>query len=96
MLEEKYLEEREQNKEKFSRVPNKLVFRLKLTTLITLLIGFSHWLSTYYFLLFAMPSFQKMIVDLRLAFVHQDYSTCRVSTVKIQILNRLARMTPIW
>ena len=80
LLEEKYLEEREQNKEKFTRVPNKLVFRLKLTTLITSLIGFFSLVGVLYFLLFAMPS-QKMISDLRLAFVHQDYSTV-VSTVK--------------
>ena len=80
LLEEKYLEEREQNKEKFSRVPNKLVFRLKLTTLITSLIGFFSLVGVLYFLLFAMPS-QQMISDLRLAFVHQDYST-GVSTVK--------------
>lgn len=80
LLEEKYLEEREQNKEKFSRVPNKLVSRLKLTTLITSLIGFLSLVGVLYFLLFAMPS-QQMISDLRLAFVHQDYSTV-VSTVK--------------
>ena len=80
LLEEKYLEEREQNKEKFSRVSNKLVFRLKLTTLITSLIGFFSLVGVLYFLLFAMPS-QQMISDLRLAFVHQDYSTV-VSTVK--------------
>lgn len=80
LLEEKYLEEREQNKEKFSRVPNKLVSRLKLTTLITSLIGFFSFIGVLYFLLFAMPS-QQMISDLRLAFVHQDYSTV-VSTVK--------------
>ena len=80
LLEEKYLEEREQNKEKFSRVPNKLVFRLKLNTLITSLIGFFSLVGVLYFLLFAMPS-QQMISDLRLAFVHQDYSTV-VSTVK--------------
>lgn len=80
LLEEKYLEEREQNKEKFSRVPNKLVSRLKLTTLITSLIGFFSLVGVLYFLLFAMPS-QQMISDLRLAFVHQDYSTV-VSTVK--------------
>lgn len=80
LLEEKYLEEREQNKEKFSRVPNKLVSRLKLTTLITSLIGFFSLIGVLYFLLFAMPS-QQMISDLRLAFVHQDYSTV-VSTVK--------------
>lgn len=80
LLEEKYLEEREQNKEKFSRVPNKLVFRLKLTTLITSLIGFFSLVGVLYFLLFAMPN-QQMISDLRLAFVHQDYSTV-VSTVK--------------
>ena len=80
VLEEKYLEEREQNKEKFSRVPNKLVSRLKLTTLITSLIGFFSLVGVLYFLLFAMPS-QQMISDLRLAFVHQDYSTV-VSTVK--------------
>ena len=80
LLEEKYLEEREQNKEKFSRVSNKLVSRLKLTTLITSLIGFFSLVGVLYFLLFAMPS-QQMISDLRLAFVHQDYSTV-VSTVK--------------
>lgn len=80
LLEEKYLEEREQNKEKFSRVPNKLVSRLKLTTLITSLIGFFSLVGVLYFLLFAMPS-QQMVSDLRLAFVHQDYSTV-VSTVK--------------
>ena len=80
LLEEKYLEEREQNKEKFSRVPNKLVFRLKLTTLITSLIGFFSLVGVLYFLFFAMPS-QQMISDLRLAFVHQDYSAV-VSTVK--------------
>ena len=80
LLEEKYLEEREQNKEKFSRVPNKLVSRLKLTTLITSLIGFFSLVGVLYFLLFAVPS-QQMISDLRLAFVHQDYSTV-VSTVK--------------
>lgn len=80
LLEEKYLEESEQNKEKFSRVPNKLVSRLKLTTLITSLIGFFSLVGVLYFLLFAMPS-QQMISDLRLAFVHQDYSTV-VSTVK--------------
>lgn len=80
LLEEKYLEEREQNKEKFSRVPNKLVSRLKLTTLITSLIGLFSFIGVLYFLLFAMPS-QQMISDLRLAFVHQDYSTV-VSTVK--------------
>ena len=80
LLEEKYLEEREQNKEKFTRVPNKLVSRLKLTTLITSLIGFFSLVGVLYFLLFAMPS-QQMISDLRLAFVHQDYSTV-VSTVK--------------
>lgn len=80
LLEEKYLEEKEQNKEKFSRVPNKLVSRLKLTTLITSLIGFFSFIGVLYFLLFAMPS-QQMISDLRLAFVHQDYSTV-VSTVK--------------
>ena len=80
LLEEKYLEEREQNKEKFSRVPNKLVSRLKLTTLITSLIGFFSLVGVLYFLLFAMPS-QQMISDLRLAFVHQDYSAV-VSTVK--------------
>ena len=80
LLEEKYLEERKQNKEKFSRVPNKLVSRLKLTTLITSLIGFFSLVGVLYFLLFAMPS-QQMISDLRLAFVHQDYSTV-VSTVK--------------
>ena len=80
LLEEKYLEEREQNKEKFSRVPNKLVSRLKLTTLITSLIGFFSLVGVLYFLLFAMPS-QQMISDLRLAFVQQDYSTV-VSTVK--------------
>lgn len=80
LLEEKYLEEREQNKEKFSRVPNKLVSRLKLTTLITSLIGFFSLVGVLYFLFFAMPS-QQMISDLRLAFVHQDYSTV-VSTVK--------------
>ena len=80
LLEEKYLEEREQNKEKFSRVSNKLVSRLKLTTLITSLIGFLSLVGVLYFLLFAMPS-QQMISDLRLAFVHQDYSTV-VSTVK--------------
>ena len=80
LLEEKYLEEREQNKEKFSRVPNKLVSRLKLTTLIISLIGFFSLVGVLYFLLFAMPS-QQMISDLRLAFVHQDYSTV-VSTVK--------------
>lgn len=80
LLEEKYLEEREQNKEKFSRVPNKLVSRLKLTTLITSLIGFFSLVGVLYFLLFAMPN-QQMISDLRLAFVHQDYSTV-VSTVK--------------
>ena len=79
LLEEKYLE-RKQNKEKFSRVPNKLVSRLKLTTLITSLIGFFSLVGVLYFLLFAMPS-QQMISDLRLAFVHQDYSTV-VSTVK--------------
>ena len=80
LLEEKYLEEREQNKEKFSRVPNKLVSRLKLTTLITSLIGFFSLVGVLYFLFFAMPS-QQMISDLRLAFVHQDYSAV-VSTVK--------------
>lgn len=80
LLEEKYLEEREQNKEKFSRVPNKLVSRLKLTTLITSLIGFFSLVGVLYFLLFAMPN-QQMISDLRLAFVHQDYSAV-VSTVK--------------
>ena len=80
LLEEKYLEERKQNKEKFSRVPNKLVSRLKLTTLITSLIGFFSLVGVLYFLLFAMPS-QQMISDLRLAFVHQDYSAV-VSTVK--------------
>ena len=80
LLEEKYLEEREQNKEKFSRVPNKLVSRLKLTTLITSLIGFFSFVGVLYFLFFAMPS-QQMISDLRLAFVHQDYSAV-VSTVK--------------
>lgn len=80
LLEEKYLEESEQNKEKFSRVPNKLVSRLKLTTLITSLIGLFSFIGVLYFLLFAMPS-QQMISDLRLAFVHQDYSTV-VSTVK--------------
>lgn len=80
LLEEKYLEEREQNKEKFSRVPNKLVSRLKLTTLITSLIGVFSLVGVLYFLLFAMPN-QQMISDLRLAFVHQDYSAV-VSTVK--------------
>ena len=80
LLEEKYLEEREQNKEKFSRVPNKLVSRLKLTTLITSLIGFFSLVGVLFFLFFAMPS-QQMISDLRLAFVHQDYSAV-VSTVK--------------
>ena len=80
LLEEKYLEEREQNKEKFSRVPNKLVSRLKLTILITSLIGFFSLVGVLYFLFFAMPS-QQMISDLRLAFVHQDYSAV-VSTVK--------------
>lgn len=80
LLEEKYLEERGQNKEKFSRVPNKLVSRLKLTTLITSLIGVFSLVGVLYFLLFAMPS-QQMISDLRLAFVHQDYSAV-VSTVK--------------
>ena len=34
LLLEKYLEEKEQNKEKFSRVPNKLVSRLKWTTIM--------------------------------------------------------------
>ena len=74
------LEEKYQNKEKFSRVPNKLVSRLKLTTLITSLIGVFSLVGVLYFLLFAMPS-QQMISDLRLAFVHQDYSAV-VSTVK--------------
>lgn len=80
LLLEKYQEEREQNKEKFTRVPNKLVSRLKLTTLITSLIGLFSFIGVLYFLLFAMPS-QQMISNLRLAFVHQDYSTV-VSTVK--------------
>lgn len=75
-----YLEEKEQNKEKYSRVSNKLVSRLKLTTIITSLIGFFSIIGILYFVLFAMPS-QQLVSDLRLAFVHQDYSTV-VTTVK--------------
>jgi putative membrane protein (esat-6 secretion system protein essb) len=80
LLLEKYLEEQEQNKEKFSRVPNKLVSRLKWTTIIASLIGVLSIVGVLYFALFAMPN-QQMISDLRLAFVHQDYSSV-VSTVK--------------
>ena len=80
LLLENYLEEKEQNKEKFSRVSNQLVSRLKWTALITSLIGVLSIVGVLYFALFAMPS-QQMISDLRLAFVHQDYSTV-VSTVK--------------
>lgn len=80
LLLENYLEEKKQNKEKFSRVSNQLVSRLKWTTLITSLIGVLSIVGVLYFALFAMPS-QQMISDLRLAFVHQDYSTV-VSTVK--------------
>ena len=80
LLVENHLKEKEQNKEKFSRVSNKLVSRLKLTTIITSLIGVFSIIGILYFVLFAMPS-QQMISDLRLAFVHQDYSTV-VSTVK--------------
>lgn len=80
LLVENYLKEKEQNKEKFSRVSNKLVSRLKLTTIITSLIGVFSIIGILYFVLFAMPS-QQMISDLRLAFVHQDYSAV-VSTVK--------------
>lgn len=75
-----YLEEKKQNKEKYSRVSNKLVSRLKLTTIITSLIGFFSIIGILYFVLFAMPS-QQLVSDLRLAFVHQDYSTV-VTTVK--------------
>lgn len=75
-----YLEEKEQNKEKYSRVSNKLVSRLKLTTIITSLIGFFSIIGILYFVLFAMPS-QQLVSDLRLAFIHQDYSTV-VTTVK--------------
>lgn len=80
LLVENYLKEKEQNKENFSRVSNKLVSRLKLTTIITSIIGALSIIGILYFTLFAMPS-QQMISDLRLAFVHQDYSTV-VSTVK--------------
>ena len=80
LLLEKYLEEKEQNKEKFSRVPNKLVSRLKWTTIIASFIGVLSIVGVLYFALFAMPN-QQMISDLRLAFVHQDYSSV-VSTVK--------------
>ena len=80
LLLENYLEEKEQNKEKFSRVSNQLVSRLKWMALITSLIGVLSIVGVLYFALFAMPS-QQMISDLRLAFVHQDYSTV-VSTVK--------------
>ena len=80
LLVENYLKEKEQNRENFSRVSNKLVSRLKLTTIITSIIGALSIIGILYFTLFAMPS-QQMISDLRLAFVHQDYSTV-VSTVK--------------
>ena len=80
LLLEKYIEEKEQNKEKFSRVPNKLVSRLKWTTIIASFIGVLSIVGVLYFALFAMPN-QQMISDLRLAFVHQDYSSV-VSTVK--------------
>jgi type VII secretion protein essB len=80
LLLEKYLEEKEQNKEKFSRVPNKLVSRLKWTTIIASFIGVLSIVGVFYFALFAMPN-QQMISGLRLAFVNQDYSSV-VSTVK--------------
>ena len=56
LLVENYLKEKEQNKENFSRVSNKLVSRLKLTTIITSIIGALSIIGILYFTLFAMPS----------------------------------------
>ncbi|MGT2967905.1 MULTISPECIES: type VII secretion protein EssB [Streptococcus] len=80
LLHEKYQDEKKRNRETFSRVSNKVISRLKWATIGTSVIGFLSLLGILYFVLFAIPT-QEMISELRLAFVHQDYSTV-VSTVK--------------
>ena len=74
LLQEKYQEEKKNNVENFSRVPNKVMSRLKITAIVTSLIGTLSTIGILYFLLFAMPN-QEMISELRLAFVHENYSS---------------------
>ncbi|MGT2743026.1 type VII secretion protein EssB [Streptococcus plurextorum] len=80
LLSDKYIEEKRLNQENFSRVGNKVVSRLKLTTIVSSITAFISLLGVLYFLLFAIPG-QETISELRLAFVQQDYSRV-VSTVK--------------
>lgn len=80
LLVEQYQQEKKRGKENYSRISNKLVFRLKLTSIVTSVLGVLSLAGVLYFLLFAMPR-QEMISDLRLAFVNQDYSTV-ITTVK--------------
>ncbi|HEM6129276.1 TPA: type VII secretion protein EssB [Streptococcus suis] len=80
LLLKKYQEEKQNNLENFSRVSNKVMSRLKITAIVTSIIGVLSTIGILYFLLFAMPN-QEMISELRLAFVHENYSSV-VETAK--------------
>lgn len=73
LLMENYQDEKKKNHEQFSRVSNKLISKLKFTTIVASVIGLVSAIGVIYFLLFALPH-QEMISDLRLAFIHEDYS----------------------
>ncbi|HEK9990206.1 TPA: type VII secretion protein EssB [Streptococcus equi subsp. zooepidemicus] len=73
LLATKYHEEQKDNKEHFSRVANKTISRLKLTTICSSVLALLSLVGVLYFLLFAMP-YQEMVASLRMAFINQDYS----------------------
>lgn len=73
LLATKYHEEQKDNKEHFSRVANKTISRLKLTTICSSVLALLSLAGVLYFLLFAMP-YQEMVASLRMAFINQDYS----------------------
>lgn len=80
ILQEKFREEKEINLEQYSRVKNSVLFKWKLSTMITAIIATIGLAVMSYLLIFAVPN-QTMISEIRLAFIQQDYSKV-ISTVK--------------
>ncbi|MGT2715321.1 type VII secretion protein EssB [Streptococcus respiraculi] len=80
LLQEKYNEEKQLNEQNFSRMSNKVVSRMKFSTIISTIVAVCSLIGIGYLFFFALPR-QEMISTIRLAFIQEDYSQV-ISTLK--------------
>lgn len=89
LLQETYLKEKENNKQRYTRVKKNLLSRMKTSTIISSLVAVCSIVGIAYLLLFTLPR-ETNISTIRLAFIQQDYSKV-ITTIKNENSKSLSR-----